>query len=64
MTDRDRVMREAVARMSVERKLEVAHGLRELAWQLKASVLRSEHPDWTEEQVQAGVRRIFLDAVR
>lgn len=36
--------------------------LRQMAWQLKAAGLRSQHPDWTEEEIQHSVRKIFLYA--
>ena len=62
--DADEVMREAVRRMTVQRKLQVAHALRELAWEIKASVTRSQHPDLSEEEVQARVRDVFRHALR
>ena len=41
------------------RKLEVMHSLWRQAWDLKAAGIRMQHPDWTEQQVQARVREIF-----
>jgi hypothetical protein len=60
----ERVLRAAVAGMTVERKLEVAHGLRELAWETKAAAIRSDSPGLSEADVQERVREVFLDAVR
>jgi len=60
----DRVMREAAAAMTVERKLEVARGLRDLAWEMKAAAIRSGSPDVPESGVQERVREVFLDALR
>ncbi|MGD0484817.1 MAG: hypothetical protein ABSB58_09240 [Gemmatimonadales bacterium] len=62
--DPGRVMREAAARMTVERKLEVSRGLRDLAWDVKAAAIRSGTPDLPESGVQERVREVFLDALR
>jgi hypothetical protein len=38
---------------------------RQLYWTVrrhKAAFLRSQHPEWSEEQVQSEIRRIFLQA--
>ncbi len=59
----ERVMREAAARMTVERKLEVARGLRELAWEVKAAAVRTRSPDLAEGAVQERVRAVFRDAL-
>jgi len=44
------------------RKLELAAQLRELAWELKALGIRSQHPGMLEAEVQERVRKIFLYA--
>jgi len=49
-----------IRKMTPARRLEVARGLYEMAWKLKADGLRQQHPDWSEEQVLAKVRRVFL----
>ena len=36
--------------------------LRAFAWEVKRAGVSSMHPDWTDEQVQAEVRKIFLYA--
>jgi len=42
--------------MTPEQKLRAAEGLYDSARDLKAAVLRADHPDWTEEQIQIAVR--------
>jgi hypothetical protein len=44
------------------RKLELAFQLRELAWDLKALGIRSQHPGISDAEVEARVREIFLHA--
>ena len=58
------VYAEAVRQMNAEAKLEVSHGLRELAWELKAAHFRYQHPDIPELEVQELVRQVFLRAIR
>jgi|APTNR8051073442_1049403.scaffolds.fasta_scaffold16758_4 hypothetical protein len=53
---------ETLRRMSGEQKLKTAFQLYWGARRLKAARLRQEHPDWSEEQVQARVREIFMYA--
>lgn len=48
--------------MTPEQKLNQALLLYHSARELKAAALRTKRPDWTEEQVQAEVREIFLYA--
>lgn len=62
--DPDRIMREAISKMTVERKLEVAHSLRELAWQIKAGQIRSLYPGHSDAELEAKVREVFLSALR
>lgn len=54
---------ETLRRMSGEQKLKTAFQLYWGARRLKAARLRQEHPDWSEEQVQARVRDIFMYAL-
>ncbi len=56
------VYAEAVRSLPLERKLQVSAELRRLAWELKSSVIRREHPEWPEERVQGRVAEIFLRA--
>ena len=48
--------------MSPSRKLEIGAEIYWFARRLKAAGLRKLHPDWTEEQIAAEVRRIFMYA--
>jgi hypothetical protein len=48
--------------MTGERRLQLAEQLYWSARRLKLAGLRAQHPDWTEEQLNAEVRRIFLHA--
>ena len=49
-------------RMTPERKLQLAGALYRDARLLKASALRAFHPDWSDLQVEAETRRIFMYA--
>jgi hypothetical protein len=53
---------ETLRRMSGQQKLKTAFQLYWGARRLKAARLRQEHPDWSEEQMQARVREIFMYA--
>jgi hypothetical protein len=48
--------------MPGERRLKLAETLYWSARKLKVAGVRSQHPDWPEEQVNAEVNRIFLHA--
>lgn len=48
--------------MSFSQKWEQVLKRRETAWALKAAGIRSQHPEWSEQQVQDHVRQIFLYA--
>ncbi len=45
-----------------ERRLKLAEMLYWSARKLKVAGVRSQHPDWPEEKVNAEVNRIFLHA--
>lgn len=47
-------------RMTPDQKWQAALRLSSSARELKAAAVRSSHPEWTEDQVQAAVRRSFL----
>ena len=51
-----------LAKLSPEKKLEVAMQLYHSARELKAAGVRSGHPDWDENQVRQAVREAFLHA--
>lgn len=48
--------------MTPEQKLNTAARLYWSARRLKAAWLRSQHPEWKEEEVQQKVREIFMYA--
>ncbi len=48
------------SKMSFAQKWERVCDLRNIAWNLKAARLRSQHADWSEFEVQNAVRKIFL----
>jgi hypothetical protein len=48
--------------MTPEQKFRTATALYWSARRLKAAWLRSQHPDWSEEEIQRKVREIFLYA--
>jgi hypothetical protein len=49
-------------RMTGEQRLKVAGQLYWSARKLKTAGVRSQHPDWSDEQIKAEVNRIFLNA--
>jgi hypothetical protein len=59
IAEADRIQRAIVRKMMPAQKFAIASELYDTAWEIKRSALRAEHPDWTEEQVHAGVKRIF-----
>ena len=62
MTTIEQIETAIIRRMTPARKLAVMHALWRQAWELKASGVRWQRPDWTREQVQARVREIFRGA--
>lgn len=48
--------------MSPARKLRAALDLYWSARSLKETALRTQHPEWSEEQVRQAVREVFLNA--
>jgi hypothetical protein len=49
-------------RMTPEQRWRAAHRLYWTARRHKAAFLQSQHPDWTDKQVEDEVRHIFADA--
>jgi hypothetical protein len=47
-------------KMSLERRAEIALGLIRSMRRLKAAALRSQHADWSEEQIMETLRRLVL----
>jgi len=48
--------------MTPEQKLRAGSDLYWAARRLKEAFVRQQHPDWSDEEVKAEVRRIFLHA--
>jgi hypothetical protein len=59
LAEADRIQREIIRKMTPAQKFAIARELYDTAWEIKRSALRSQHPDWTDEQVLARVKRIF-----
>ncbi len=53
---------ECLQRMTPAQRLHVALRLYVSARRLKAAMLRSLHPDWSDAQVERAVREVFLYA--
>jgi hypothetical protein len=53
---------EIFKRMTPGRRLQLAEQLYWFARRLKTAGVRAHHPDWSAEQVNAEVRRIFAHA--
>ena len=56
----DEVYAAAVRALSFEQKLSVSEELRALAWRRVAGTVRSEHPQWSDAEVEQQVREVFL----
>jgi hypothetical protein len=59
VAEAERIQREIIRKMTPAQKFAIAQGLYDTAWEIKRAALRQQHPDWTEEQVLARVRRLF-----
>ena len=59
VAEADLIQREIIRKMTPAQKFAIARELYDTAWEIKKSALRAQHPDWSEEQVQAWVKRIF-----
>lgn len=53
---------EILRRMTPAQRWQAAHRLYWTVRRHKAAFLRTEHPDWSEQQVEQTVRHIFLHA--
>ena len=51
----------ALRKMTPEQKLEAGFAFMEEMRQLKAAALRSQHPDWTDEQIAQALREFILN---
>ncbi len=54
------VQNDLIRAMSPGRRCEIALAMYQTAWDLKVCGLRAQHPDWSESQVLAKTRKIFL----
>lgn len=52
----------AVRHMTPEQKLASAEALWRMAWELKIAGVRMQNPEWSEAQITARVRQLFLCA--
>lgn len=50
----------AVRALTLEQKLRVSEGLREVAWRVKAGSLARRHPEWSKEELNRRVGEAFL----
>ena len=56
----DAVQLAVLRRMTPGQRWEVARNLYWSARRLKAAFVRSEHPEWSDAEVEDHVRRVFL----
>jgi hypothetical protein len=56
----ERVYVEIARRLTAAQQLATLHSLQQSAWALKASMIRSEHPELSELEIQHRVRDSFL----
>ena len=54
--------RKILRNMTPAQKLDAMQRIYNTARDLKAAGLRMQHPDWTEDQIQAALREAFLYA--
>ena len=59
VAEAERIQREIIRKMTPAQKFAIAQGLYDTAWEIKRAALRQQHPEWTDWQVLARVRRIF-----
>ncbi len=52
----------ALRKMPLERRAELALGFIRSMRRTKAAALRAQHPDWSEQQLRAELRRLTLHA--
>jgi len=65
MSPAERLTPEQIAayrQMSPGEKLAMAEQMYWDAWKSKAADVRREHPEWSEDEIEAEVRRIYFDA--
>ncbi|MCB0342294.1 MAG: hypothetical protein H6626_00630 [Pseudobdellovibrionaceae bacterium] len=62
LTQAEEHRKAALSKMSFAEKWQQALHLREVAWSMKRSFLQQRHPHWTEAELNAELRKIFLYA--
>lgn len=58
----EEVRQEIYRKMSFEQKMDIFFDMYRAAWKLKFEWLKKQHPDWTDEQVDAKTDEIFFYA--
>jgi hypothetical protein len=58
----DDVVDKTIRNYTPAQKWEQAVKLRQLAWDMKFAFVRSNHPQWSEEELRKVVKEIFLNA--
>jgi hypothetical protein len=56
----EKFQNDLIRRMTPGRRLQIAQELYETAWQIKESGLRHQHPAWSDAEIRAKCRRVFL----
>ena len=62
MSEKELTQIDVLRRLTPGQRLEAAIDLYWSARQLKAGFLRTNHPEWSEEQVEEAVREAFMRA--
>jgi hypothetical protein len=58
----ERIRIEIYKQMTPAQKWNEFLKLRKFAWELKRAAVREQHADWSDEEIEAKVRQIFLYA--
>lgn len=56
----EQLQNELIRRMTPGRRLEIAQELYRTAWQLKEAGLRRQYPDWSDAEIRAKCRLVFI----
>jgi hypothetical protein len=52
----------ALRKMSLQRRLDLSLSLIEQAREIRALMLRAQHPDWTEKEIKGALREFVANA--
>jgi len=58
----DEIQTQIYSKLSYLEKWQEVQKLRALAWQIKFAGIKSLHPEWSDQQINAEVKKIFLYA--